>query len=113
MKASEQCKKLGFNMSTLCTITKQSRQTLTNWSNNKPELFKTVLEGAKSVLASRDHDLMYSLESKTDDELMGMIVAIIEESEGSELPNEFLLAIESGNLSSIREALISGLGDDE
>ena len=47
MKTSEKAKAAGLkNLAELSEITGQSTQTLRNWDENKPELFKIVLDGA-------------------------------------------------------------------
>jgi hypothetical protein len=50
MKPSQQAKKEGLKSLTMVAMmTGQSLQTLGNWAKNKPELFKIVLIGCKSV----------------------------------------------------------------
>lgn len=50
MKTSEKAKAAGLkNLKELCELTGQSSQTLRNWDENKPELFKAVLAGAASL----------------------------------------------------------------
>jgi hypothetical protein len=50
MKTSEKAKAAGLkNLKELCELTGQSSQTLRNWDDNKPELFKAVLAGAVSI----------------------------------------------------------------
>ncbi len=49
MTASKQAKELGLNSLTqVSELTGQSLQTLTNWFNDKPELFEIILLGCLS-----------------------------------------------------------------
>jgi hypothetical protein len=49
--ASKQAKELGLkSLTQVSELTGQSLQTLTNWFNDKPELFDVVLLGCKSKL---------------------------------------------------------------
>jgi hypothetical protein len=48
MTPSKKAKKLGLkSLTQVSELTGQSLQTLTNWFNNKPELFEVVLLGCK------------------------------------------------------------------
>ena len=52
MTASKQAKELGLkSLTQVSELTGQSLQTLTNWFNDKPELFYVVLLGCKAKLA--------------------------------------------------------------
>ncbi len=49
MTPSKQAKELGLkSLTQVSELTGQSLQTLTNWFNNKPELFEVVLLGCKA-----------------------------------------------------------------
>ncbi len=51
MTASKQAKELGLkSLTQVSELTGQSLQTLTNWFNDKPELFEVVLLGCVSKL---------------------------------------------------------------
>jgi hypothetical protein len=51
MTASKQAKELGLkSLTQVSELTGQSLQTLTNWFNDKPELFEIVLFGCKAKL---------------------------------------------------------------
>ncbi len=51
MTASRQAKELGLkSLTQVSELTGQSLQTLTNWFNDKPELFRIVLIGCKASL---------------------------------------------------------------
>ena len=51
MTPSQQAKAAGLkNLSQAAELTGQSLQTLTNWQNNKPDLFRIVLAGCASEL---------------------------------------------------------------
>lgn len=51
MTASKQAKELGLkSLTQVGELTGQSLQTLTNWFNDKPELFNIVLLGCKAKL---------------------------------------------------------------
>lgn len=50
MTPSQQAKEAGLkSLSQVSEMTGQSRQTLVNWHNNKPELFAVVLAGCVSI----------------------------------------------------------------
>ena len=50
MTASKQAKELGLkSLTQVSELTGQSLQTLTNWFNDKPELFKVVLLGCVAL----------------------------------------------------------------
>lgn len=50
MTASEKAKKAGLkNLGEVVELTKQSRQTLNNWHNDKPELFNVIIAGCVSL----------------------------------------------------------------
>ena len=52
MTPSKQAKDLGLkSLTQVSELTGQSLQTLTNWFNDKPELFNVVLLGCKAKLA--------------------------------------------------------------
>ena len=49
MTASQQAKKAGLeSLAEVTRMTGQSKETLSNWSRNKPDLFNIVLIGCKS-----------------------------------------------------------------
>jgi hypothetical protein len=49
MTAAKQAKELGLkSLAQVSQLTGQSSQTLTNWCNDKPDLFKVVLLGCVS-----------------------------------------------------------------
>ena len=51
MTASKQAKELGLkSLTQVSELTGQSLQTLTNWFNDKPELFEVVLLGCKAYI---------------------------------------------------------------
>ena len=51
MTASKQAKELGLkSLTQVSELTGQSLQILTNWFNDKPELFEIVLFGCKAKL---------------------------------------------------------------
>ena len=51
MTASKQAKELGLkSLTQVSELTGQSLQTLTNWFNDKPELFEVVLLGCAAKL---------------------------------------------------------------
>jgi len=51
MTASKQAKELGLkNLTQVSELTGKSLQTLTNWFNDKPELFEVVLLGCAAKL---------------------------------------------------------------
>lgn len=51
MTASEQAKAAGLkSLKQVAELTGQSAQTLNNWAENKPQLFKIVLLGCKAAL---------------------------------------------------------------
>ncbi len=51
MTASKKAKELGLkNLKQVSELTGQSLQTLTNWFNDKPELFEVVLLGCAAKL---------------------------------------------------------------
>jgi hypothetical protein len=51
MTASKKAKELGLkSLTQVSELTGQSLQTLTNWFNDKPELFEVVLLGCKAKL---------------------------------------------------------------
>ncbi len=57
MTASRQAKELGLkSLTQVSELTGQSLQTLTNWFNDKPELFKVVLLGYKTKLKELQND---------------------------------------------------------
>jgi hypothetical protein len=53
MTPSQQAKAAGLkSLAQVQQMTGQSRQTLTNWHTNKPDLFAVVLVGCKSISMS-------------------------------------------------------------
>jgi hypothetical protein len=54
MTASKQAKELGLkSLTQVSELTGQSLQTLTNWFNDKPELFNVVLIGCVQLTTRR------------------------------------------------------------
>lgn len=54
MTASEDAKKAGLkNLAEVSEMTKTSYQTLTNWYNDKPELFAVVVAGCAAMKAEK------------------------------------------------------------
>jgi hypothetical protein len=50
MFPSQVCKKAGLKgLSELANLTNQSSQTLSNWYNNKPDLFRVIVAGALAL----------------------------------------------------------------
>lgn len=56
MTASKYCKKYGFNLKKLSEVSGISTQTLTNWFNDRPKLFKLVAIGAKEEIKKWDKE---------------------------------------------------------
>ncbi len=53
MTASQQAKQAGLkSLAEVTRMTGQSKETLSNWSRNKPELFHVVIQGCLAIKES-------------------------------------------------------------
>lgn len=54
MRPSEICKSAGFKLVDLSKATGVSTQTLTNWSKDKPDLFRIIVAGVAVMKENQD-----------------------------------------------------------